>query len=80
MDGKLRGNELGKTGGQRILGAIDLVRTPIVKLERSHGFAAYLKRGDDTRGDLAMPPGLALPVPGSARYRVREHNAWQAYE
>ena len=64
MDGKLRGNELGKTGSQRILGTVDLVRAPIVELERSHSLAAYLERGDDARRDLAMPAGLALHVHG----------------
>ena len=52
VDGKLRRQDLGKAGGQSVLGAVDSARRAIVELERADGTVAHLNRCDDAGGDL----------------------------
>ena len=54
VDGKLRRQDLGKAGGQSVLGAVDSARRAIVELERADGTVAYLNRCDDAGGDLVV--------------------------
>ena len=51
VDGKLRRQDLGKAGGQSVLGAVDGARRAIVELERADGTVAHLNRRDDAGGD-----------------------------
>ena len=54
VDGELRGQDLGKTRGERILGTVDGTRGLVVELERADGAVAHLDGRDDTGRDLVV--------------------------
>ena len=54
VDGELRGQDLGKTRGKRVLGTVDGTRGLVVELERADGTIAHLDGGDNAGGDLVV--------------------------
>ena len=54
MNGELRGQDLGKARGKRVLGTVDGARGLVVELERADGTVAHLDGRDDTRRDLVV--------------------------
>ena len=54
VDGELRGQDLGKTRGKRVLSAVDGTRGLVVELERADGAVAHLDRSDDTGGNMVV--------------------------
>ena len=54
VDGELRGQNLGKTRGKRVLSAVDGTRGLVVELERADGAVAHLDRRDDTGGNMVV--------------------------
>ena len=54
VDGELRGQDLGKARGKRVLGTVDGARGLVVELERADGTIAHLDGGDNAGGDLVV--------------------------
>ena len=54
VDGELRGQDLGKARGERVLGTVDGARGLVVELERANGAVTYLDGRDDAGRDLVV--------------------------
>ena len=54
VDGELRGQDLGKTRGERILGAVYGARGLVVELERADGAVAHFDGRDDAGGNMVV--------------------------
>ena len=54
VDGELRGQDLGKARGKRVLSTVDGARGLVVELERADGTIAHLDGSDNAGGDLVV--------------------------